>query len=351
MSRRDERDALEDLVRAAEAVGLTASVGREAGAGSAHDVVLTLPDGRSVPLRVASASLVSADSASGQVSRWSRALSAGEQGVVVADRITADARDDLTRAGWSWLDRRGHLRLSGPGVFVSADVPVPVGPGTGRAGLRGASVVRELAALLLLDPATKIGVRAAAATLSRAPSSISEAFAALRSAGLVHADRMPVVPDLFRELAEHWSPEAYDVARLPGPGDGRDDAALRLGLADVESTAGWALTDTVAAVAYGAPVASRVDHPPDFYVPDRSTLRRAVTTLGAPAVSSSRAGRVHLAPVALVCTRRVDLAQRTGQVWPVAHPLFVALDLARDPGRGREVLDAWTPEGPWARVW
>jgi hypothetical protein len=36
--------------------------------------------------------------------------------------------------------------------------------------------------------------------------------------------------------------------------------------------------------------------------------------------------------------------------WPVAHPLFVALDLAQDTGRGREILDAWTPtEG--TRVW
>jgi hypothetical protein len=37
--------------------------------------------------------------------------------------------------------------------------------------------------------------------------------------------------------------------------------------------------------------------------------------------------------------------------WPLAHPVFVALDLAQDTGRGREILDAWTPPERWARVW
>ncbi len=31
--------------------------------------------------------------------------------VVVADRITDDARSLLSAAGWSWLDLRGHLHL------------------------------------------------------------------------------------------------------------------------------------------------------------------------------------------------------------------------------------------------
>src|SRR5437660_1224513 len=33
----------------------------------------------------------------------------GAGAVVVADRITADARALLTASGWSWLDLRGHL--------------------------------------------------------------------------------------------------------------------------------------------------------------------------------------------------------------------------------------------------
>jgi len=41
----------------------------------------------------------------------------------------------------------------------------------------------------------------------------------------------------------------------------------KLGFDDVEAQPGWALTGTLAAVAYGAPVAARSDYPPEFYVP------------------------------------------------------------------------------------
>ena len=37
--------------------------------------------------------------------------------------------------------------------------------------------------------------------------------------------------------------------------------------------------------------------------------------------------------------------------WPLANPLFVALDLARDPGRGRQILDGWQPPRPWRKIW
>src|SRR5207245_47286 len=48
----------------------------------------------------------------------------GEVPLVVADRITADARTLLDEAGWSWLDRRGRLHLRAPGVRVDADLDV-----------------------------------------------------------------------------------------------------------------------------------------------------------------------------------------------------------------------------------
>jgi hypothetical protein len=37
--------------------------------------------------------------------------------------------------------------------------------------------------------------------------------------------------------------------------------------------------------------------------------------------------------------------------WPLAHPLFVALDLASDPGRGTEILAGWRPQEETVRVW
>lgn len=349
-TRQGGQDAAEAIVDAAWSLGLEARIESGPEADRGHDVVVVLPGGGTIALQVKSASLVTSDSAPGQLRRWSRYSSGDVVGVIVADRITAGGRDDLNRAGWSWLDLRGHLRLTGPGVFVDADVPAMTSPGPDRQGLSG-PVSIELAALLLLDPTERIGVRAAAATLSRAPSSISEIFRALQAANLVDGDRKPAVPDLFWALAEHWTPVSHDLASAPGPGRGRDDAALRLGLDDVESTTGWALTDTVAASVYGAPVSMRAGHPPDFYVPDQSTLRRAVRLLGSAPAAASRACRVRVAQVPLVCARRVDATSWAREDWPLAGPLFVALDLAQDPGRGREILEAWTPGRQWNRVW
>ncbi|WP_125791913.1 transcriptional regulator [Amycolatopsis sp. WAC 01376] len=332
-------------------VGATESLGLVTGVDQGGDVTVMLPDDRKIAFQIKSAALITADSVPGQLRRWSTSAHRDVPFVVVADRITSDARDRLNQAGCSWLDLRGHLRLTGQGLFIDSDIPSLLKPDGERQGITG-QVGIELATLLLLDPAEKVGVRAAAKMLSRAPSSISEAFAALRTAGLVDEDNRPAVPGLFWELAENWKTVSRDVASVPMPRGGRDNAALRLGVEDVESTVGWALTDTNAAAVYGAPVSIRAGHPPDFYVPDQSTLRRAVQLLGPATASSSRAGRVRVAPVSLVCARRVDATEWTNEEWPLADPLFVALDLAQDPGRGREIIDGWTPEKKvGTRVW
>lgn len=313
--------------------------------------MVVFPGEATMIVEVKDASLVTADSAAGQLRRWSAEAKSDAVPVVIADRITADGRERLNEVGWSWLDLRGHLRLVGDGVFVDADVPPLSEPHPARRGLIG-KVGIELAALLLLDPTSRVGVRAAAATLTRSPSSISEAFAALRAADLVDVDHKPSERDLFWELAEHWRPISEDVATMPAPLQERDTSVLHLGLDDVESTEGWALSDTVAAAHYGAPVSMRAAHPYDFYVPDRSTLRRAVRLLGSATTPTERAGRIRVAPVPMVCTRRVDGAKHgIDESWPLANPLFVALDLAQDPGRGREILNMWTPEKSWRRVW
>jgi hypothetical protein len=348
--RRQERDVVDALVTAVQFLGLDARVRDNADGDVGHDVVVVLPGGEVLTVQVKAAALVTGDSAPGQLRRWSNSAAVDAVPLVVADRITADGRDNLNRAGWSWLDLRGHLKMVGPGLFVDSEVPALSRPGPARQGISG-RVSIELAALLLLDPATQVGVRGAASALARAPSSISDAFTALRAAGLVGADRMPAVPELFWELAEHWKPVSEDVATIPGPFRHRDTSVLHLGLDDVEATVGWALTDTVAAVHYGAPISVRADHPPDFYVPDQSTLRRAVRMLSSATTPSTRAGRIRVAPVSLVCARRIDGTAWANEPWPLANPLFVALDLAQDPGRGREILNAWAPGKPWHRVW
>ncbi len=209
--------------------------------------------------------------------------------------------------------------------------------------------------MMLAEPHKTIAVRTLAAELGRAPSSVSVALSALRRANLVDNEGTAHLPDLFWELASVWKPKYVDVNAVPVPRTGTAILeSLRVNIDDVAET-GWALSDARAAAAYGAPIAIRADHPPDFYVPDERVMRRAVHLLGTPTGRSERGATLRVAPIKVACARRVDPAMHdwnhTSEHWPLTHPLFVALDLAQDPGRGRHVLNDWTPPEPWPRVW
>ncbi|SEF11468.1 hypothetical protein [Jiangella alba] len=269
--------------------------------------------------------------------------------VLVADRVLGEARDVLKAHGWGWLDLRGHLFLSAPGVLVDAEVPA-FRPRPDRMSPFSGSVGLEVACALLLEPDVAPTVRGLARTLSRAPSTVSDVLKGLRSEALLLRAGTPATPELFWATAEAWPSRAVPLAASPAAVDSRYAAALRIGLDDFDSEAGWALTDTLAAAAYGAPVGARSDHPPDFHVPDEQTLRRAVQVLGQAETFDSRRASVRVAPVPAVCTNRVDL-RSSNQPWPLTRPLFVALDLAADRDRGRQVLEAWQPRSPWHRVW
>ena len=272
--------------------------------------------------------------------------------VLVADRVTQPVRERLRRDGFGWLDLRGHLRLVGGGVFIDSDVtaqrqrPERSGPLAGQAGL-------EVACWLLMHPTSRPGVREIAAHLGRAPSTVSEILKALRARDLVTSDGLADPPELFTQVADRWRPTRTHLAALPPVQDPAVSRALGLDIVDPEASTGWAISDTVAAAAYGAPVAARTDHPVDFYVPNAPTRRRAVQLLGTAATARDALATAAVAPVPAVCADRVDplnLARgRSG--WPLAHPLFVALDLAQDPGRGNDALRGWTPPKPWTRVW
>lgn len=340
---------VEELRDAAAAVGLAAE---PESTDSGVDLVLVTPAGGRILMQVKRVSLASLDTLDRQLVRRHARSHHSPVVVLVADRVTEQARQRLREAGWSWLDLRGHLHLSSPELFVDAVIPSmkkAFGPSTPLAGRVG----QEVAALLLLDPKRPASIREIARTINRSPSSVSEAIASMRDASLIDKHRKPTVPQLFWELAERWHPVSMDVERYPSPTvTGVPEAindALRLGLDNVETTTGWAMTDTIAAVAYGAAVAARSDHPPDFYVPDQAVMRRALHLLGSASSHETRAATIRAAPFTLVCTQRVDLPSGT---WPLAKPLFVALDLAQDPDRGREVLAGWTPpQGVGPRVW
>lgn len=269
--------------------------------------------------------------------------------LVVADRITEDARDILLKGNCGYLDLRGHLGLRTPWLIVIGELDLPreqaqrTNPLAGRAG-------REVAAELLMHPTRAVGVRELARLLHRSPSTVSEVLKTLRSAELIDGSNRVISNGLFWQLAEFWPTQRTHLMELPPPGMERATRPLRLGLDSVGEAPGWALTDLAAAAALGAPVAVRSDQVLDFFVPDGVILRRASTLLGVANGAEQARCSVRVAPVPSVCVQRVN-APKGFYEWPTAHPLFVALDLAQDRGRGREVLGDWTPFEPFVRVW
>ena len=341
-------DALQE---AAAHVGLQAAAPDARQSDRGVDLVLTSSTGIRQAVMLKRLSLLPVDGLARRLNEWNARLKTPDAiGVVVADRITRDARRFLQEAGWGWLDLRGHLHLTAPGLFIDTNLPSlkvtarTTEPLAGQVGL-------QVAALILTRPDEQAAVRPLARETGRAPSSVSDVLARMREAQLLDKEHRPVVPALFWELASHWKPTEANLASVPAPGMGETNAALRLGFEQIEETTGWALGDTRAAAAYGAPVGTRGNYPPDFYVPDAATLRRAVQYLGRSPDRSSRAGTVRVAPVPMVCNRRVDAVGWANEEWPLAQPLFVALDLAADSGRGHEILERWESPEPWHRVW
>lgn len=269
--------------------------------------------------------------------------------LIVGDRVTESARRIITSRRGGYYDLRGRLALRAAALVIDVEVePVTVRADrsdalSGRAGL-------EVATALLMEPQREFAVRELGRALGRSPGTVSEILAALRREGLIDSKNLVLDAQLFWRVEEHWAGPPTLLTQLPSPGDATLSKALRLGLDGAIDGAGWALTDTAAAVAYGAPMAIRSGQLLDFFVPDETVARRAATLLGIAASASRARAAVRVAPVPAAAGRRVEVDTNPTE-WPLAHPLFVALDLAQDSGRGREILDAWTPDGPWTRVW
>ena len=207
-------------------------------------------------------------------------------------------------------------------------------PISGAAGL-------AVAYAILLDPETPQPVRASAPLLGFSPASISTSRSALRDAGLLERNGLPVVPELFWALADVWKPERAWLVNKPKPGD------THTNVHDL-GAAGWCLTGTAAAVEWGAPVVA-VDPILDLYVPGPVMVTIATREYAAANNVADASASIAVAPAALVTTRRIP--PRGKGRWPLAHPLAVALDLAQDRARGREILEDWTPPPEFHRVW
>ena len=272
--------------------------------------------------------------------------------IIVADRIADGARQVLRSAPkMNFYDRRGVLHIVSPPIVIDAVV------GSGRAAVvrpRGAldsQVAKEVAIACLSTPDRKHRVREVARYLLRAPSAVSVAMSGLRDRGLLTSAGEPLVPDLFHELVTAWRPSPpVLLAGCPTPVAGGAATRLGLGIDGVSGQTGWALTSTLAAVAWGMPLIAEGDHPPDFYVPDAAALRVARARYGVAADPASRSCTLAVAPVRLACLHRVDRSAASGEAWPVVGHIIVACDIAQDRARGLESLQQWQPDGI-TRAW
>jgi DNA-binding transcriptional ArsR family regulator len=269
--------------------------------------------------------------------------------VLIGDRIVEGARALLREAGQSWFDLRGHLFLRTPGVRIDVATERFSDPVAKPAALTG-RVALATAVDLLLNPSSSLAVRETARRIGAAPSTVSQAVKALRDEGLVDDRNRVDTHELFWETSRRWRPQWVPVERYPHPDDALRNPALRLGLEDPHNV-GWALSVDVAAAHLGAPIALRTDAPIDLYVPTSRAHRLAVSLLEENRTLVAPAARLAVPPVAAACEERVDVAGWRNEHWFLARTIFVALDLAGDPGRGAEILSDWQPTAGGHRVW
>lgn len=344
-------DAVDALLEALRDAGLRAT------RSEAADVALEGP-GKLVLINVKAASVLDAGRVRAQLAADAKARAdegvseTPDMVVLVADQLSEDARELLRESDWGYLDRRGALWIRRPDLLVNDTSLAPLE----RRGARVEGPIRGRVALgvalrLLMHPHTGGSVRAIADVVGASPSTVHDALARLRAHALIDRDRTPLVPDLFNAAAAVWRPERIPVRRQPQPGD--DD--LELGLPDDETgdvaAQGWVVGGDVGAAAAGARIVVTAGAPPDFYVPNQAALRRAVRRLRT-CPYDERGATVALTPSPVVTAEKRYVGSDTTPwlAWPHAHPVVVALDLAQDLARGREILDDWTPQG-FDRVW
>jgi hypothetical protein len=365
--------AVDDLAAVVGDLGLGVVHGQGPLSAGSPDLIVDV-GAAAVPIVVVALAAPTPTTAAGVVG--STRVKSGQLPVLVGDRLSESVRALLREAKWGWLDRRGHVRLWGGGLFVDTPFTPAAGavvPAHSRSRDVLASEVGIAVALeLLIRPEHVPTGRPLAARIGRSPSATAQALADLRERSLIRASGSPLVPELFWELASHWKPSAVPVASLPDPRDietggvlGYDpDHTTAVPVVAADATAalaapvppmdpGWAVGDTVAAQAWGAPVVAHRNYPPDFYVPSERMLRLAVAKLGPALSGDRRAATIAVSPAPGVCRYRYSATpgRRQPLKYPVVHPVVVALDLARDASRGKEILESWRPPEGITRVW
>jgi hypothetical protein len=247
--------------------------------------------------------------------------------LVVADRISEPGRDELRRAGWGWLDRRGHVRVWTPGVRIES--PIAQGSGSRRPRIENpwTTVGLEVALAALIHPDEQVTARRVAPRIGRSVGATHEIIARFAEVGLVGPNtKQPLLPELFWEAASHWPDDGWHPIAVD-----LDELAAGVG-PDI-----LVRVDERAATLAGARIPAVGDLPARCYVPSAGALRRALRL-----VDRERATRcwVRRAPVVWL-PGNSEHPPDADHPWRLAHPIVCALRLARDPARGKEIVDAW----------
>jgi hypothetical protein len=351
---RTSRDSLQADAVDALTVALTLAgvqVRREAPDGPVGPFLVLDGANRSITLEVKATSVADPGRVNAMLqdsARHRSSQSSADAVVLVADEVSEASRDLLREHGWGYLDRRGRLWLRTEDLIINdTDIePLPrhrgedppTNPPSGR-------IAMGMSLWMLMHPKQAAGVRSLARELDCSPSTSHDALKRLQAAALVRPDNTPLIPELFWAVADRWRPERHHVAREPNPGD--DMSSFGFG----SHGSNFVISNDVAAAAWGAPVVVQSGQRLDFYVPP-TVLNRAVRLLG-PASVADRGATLSAAPIRAVSEEAFDHPSRSTPwlYWPLSHPAVVALDLAQDQSRGREILADWdAPEG-FVRVW
>jgi hypothetical protein len=191
----------------------------------------------------------------------------------------------------------------------------------------------EVAVAALLAPDDHVTARHIAPVIGRSVGAVHESIARFAELGLVGpTTKRPLLPDLFWETAAHWPDDGWqplpvDLERLAQVAGG--DPLVRV--------------DERAATLGGARIPAVGDLPARCYLPSPGALRRAARLADRNEPTQCW---VRAAPVSWLPANR-DHPPDAAHPWLVAHPIVCALRLARDPSRGREIVEAWgiVPDG------
>jgi hypothetical protein len=270
----------------------------------------------------------------------------GPTTLVVADRVTADARVVLQRAKRSFCDARGSLFLTAKNMLVAVDFEPSSNVERNRLAhpLDGAAFD---VALWILHAGPQ-GTRAISRAINRPSSTVNDVVTKLRNESLLYDGTHPLLPELFELCVEEWKRRVAYRAVIPGVVVEAPPRRAGCNFGDLAVT-GWASAGVTAQLAWRTAGMTGLRTTTTFFVPNEESIHRAkaLPNLFIPSRLGGKDQQTELivSPVPWLCAHRVATAH--GVTIP---PIAIAMELAADAARGREILDSFNPEG-YLRVW